>query len=85
MFKFFLPRSLIEVGEKALNSGRDNTVQSLVDATGGVLYKEEVTAPLGNKVIATYGILGDGETAIIEMVEEGHCPFFRYKKWSEIL
>lgn len=30
-FKFFLPRSLIEIGEKAFNSGRDNTVQSLVD------------------------------------------------------
>ena len=49
--------------------GGEGTVQSLVDATGGVLYKEEVTAPLGNKVIATYGILGDGETAIIEMAE----------------
>ena len=49
--------------------GGEGTVQSLVDATEGVLYKEEVTAPLGNKVIATYGILGDGETAIIEMAE----------------
>ena len=49
--------------------GGEGTVQSLVDATEGVLYKEEVTAPLENKVIATYGILGDGETAIIEMAE----------------
>lgn len=49
--------------------GGEGTVQSLVDATGGELYKEEVTAPLGNKVIATYGILGDGQTAIIEMAE----------------
>lgn len=49
--------------------GGEGTVQSLVDATEGVLYKEEVTTPLGNKVIATYGILGDGETAIIEMAE----------------
>lgn len=49
--------------------GGEGTVQSLVDATNGTLYKAEVTAPLGNKVIAKYGILGDGETAIIEMAE----------------
>lgn len=49
--------------------GGEGTVQSLVDATEGTIYKQEVTAPLGNKVLATYGILGDGETAIIEIAE----------------
>ncbi len=49
--------------------GGEGTVQSLVDATEGTLYEETVIAPLGNKVTAKYGILGDGETAIIEMAE----------------
>lgn len=47
--------------------GGEGTVQSLVDATGGQLYEKEVTGPLGQTVIAQYGILGDGVTAAIEM------------------
>ncbi|WP_018664484.1 glycerate kinase [Heyndrickxia acidiproducens] len=47
--------------------GGEGTVQSLIDATGGKIYRETVTGPLGNPVTAHYGILGDGETAAIEM------------------
>ncbi|ULO06503.1 glycerate kinase [Paenibacillus sp. 19GGS1-52] len=47
--------------------GGEGTVQSLVDATGGQLNEKEVTGPLGQSVIAQYGILGDGVTAAIEM------------------
>ncbi len=47
--------------------GGEGTTQSLVDATGGQIFKERVTDPLGNPVEADLGILGDGETAVIEM------------------
>ncbi|SMB87744.1 glycerate kinase [Pasteurella testudinis DSM 23072] len=47
--------------------GGEGTVQSLVDATGGKLLNVEVTAPLGNKTTAFFGLSGDGKTAIIEM------------------
>lgn len=47
--------------------GGEGTMQSLVDATCGRVYKIKVTAPLGNEVEAEYGILGDGKTAVIEM------------------
>jgi glycerate kinase len=47
--------------------GGEGTVQSLVDATGGTLIKKEVTGPLGTRVTAQYGILGDGKTGVIEM------------------
>lgn len=47
--------------------GGEGTVQSLIDATEGKLVETEVTAPLGNKVTAAFGISGDGRTAIIEM------------------
>ncbi len=47
--------------------GGEGTVQSLVDATGGTFIDKEVTGPLGTPVKATYGILGDGKTAVIEM------------------
>ena len=47
--------------------GGEGTVQSLIDATCGTLHSVEVTAPLGNRIAAHYGISGDGKTAIIEM------------------
>ncbi|WP_294910036.1 glycerate kinase [uncultured Gilliamella sp.] len=47
--------------------GGEGTTQSLVDATNGTLHTCEVTGPLGNKVTAYYGILGDNTTAVIEM------------------
>lgn len=47
--------------------GGEGTVQSLVDATGGHIRTERVLAPLGNEVNAEFGILADGETAVIEM------------------
>ncbi len=49
--------------------GGEGTVQSLIDATGGTLYSLDVTGPLGNPVTARYGIMGDQETAVIEMAE----------------
>ncbi|MEK5478546.1 glycerate kinase [Paenibacillus sp. FSL R5-0407] len=47
--------------------GGEGTVQSLVDASGGQLFEQEVMGPLGQPVTAKYGILGDGTTAAIEM------------------
>src|SRR5580765_6456291 len=48
--------------------GGDATVAALVAATGGRLVSQRVTGPLPEmKVDATYGILGDGHTAVIEM------------------
>lgn len=47
--------------------GGEGTMQSLVDATDGNIYRLKVVGPLGNEVEAEYGILGDGETGIIEM------------------
>src|SRR5690554_4106256 len=47
--------------------GGEGTTQSLVDATNGRIYKVKVMGPLGDTVEAELGILGDKETAIIEM------------------
>jgi len=47
--------------------GGEGTMQSLVDSTGGKIYSLRVTGPLGDEVEASYGILGDGETGILEM------------------
>ncbi|SES28540.1 glycerate kinase [Salisediminibacterium halotolerans] len=49
--------------------GGEGTVDALVEATGGKYVAAETEDPLGRKVTALYGILGDGETAAIEMAE----------------
>lgn len=49
--------------------GGEGTVESLVDATKGKLLTKKVVGPLKNKVTAKYGLLGNGETAVIEMAE----------------
>ncbi len=54
--------------------GGEGTVQSLVDATGGQIVKSEVSGPMGNSVLASYGLLGDGKTAVIEMAEASGLP-----------
>ena len=54
--------------------GGEGTVQSLVDATGGKILKKKVIGPMGKKVTARYGMLGDGLTAVIEMAEASGLP-----------
>ncbi|GHX64182.1 glycerate kinase [Vibrio cholerae] len=47
--------------------GGEGTVQSLVDATQGRLVEVKVMGPQGKRVEAFYGMLGDNQTAVIEM------------------
>ena len=47
--------------------GGDGTLQSLVDSSGGRIESAAVTGPLGEVLVAEWGALGDGETAVIEM------------------
>ncbi len=54
--------------------GGEGTVESMVGATGGTLRNSEVTGPLGERVCAKWGILGDGKTAVIEMAAASGLP-----------
>jgi len=58
-----------EIVKIPMADGGDGTVQCLVNATGGDILREKVTDPLGDEVLASYGILGDKKTAVIEMAE----------------
>ena len=49
--------------------GGEGTVQSLVDATNGQLLIKTVHGPLNQPVQAHYGLLGNSNTAVIEMAE----------------
>ena len=47
--------------------GGEGTVDALVAATGGSKLYAEVTGPVGEPVQAAYALLGDGETAVVEI------------------
>lgn len=64
-FRSILPHA--EYMKIPMADGGEGTVQSLVDATGGTIVQQVVTGPLGKPVDAFFGMLGDGQTAVIEM------------------
>ena len=55
--------------EIPMADGGEGTMQALVDATNGKIFTKSVTGLLNTSVTAHYGILGDKETAVIEMAE----------------
>lgn len=52
-----------------LSDGGEGLVESLVAASGGELVDYYVTGPLGEQVNATLGLMGGGQTAVIEMAQ----------------
>jgi glycerate kinase len=56
--------------------GGEGTVRALVAATGGTLHHARVTGPLGEPVVAEYGMLGGNRagTAVIEMAAASGLP-----------
>lgn len=63
-----------EVDQVPMADGGEGTVESLVHATGGRILSALVSGPLGDPVAAAFGILGDGETAVIEMAAASGLP-----------
>ncbi|ACB84456.1 glycerate kinase [Natranaerobius thermophilus] len=59
----------LETIKLPLSDGGEGLIKSLVYATDGELYSQKVTGPLGYEVTACWGLLGDNETAVIEMAE----------------
>ena len=72
--------SKIDVDLLPMADGGEGTVQSLVDATEGEIIKKKVTGPLGNRVEAFYGLLGDKKTAVIEMAAASGLPLVPEEK-----
>ncbi len=65
--------------------GGEGTVECLVNATGGKILKEKVVGPLGDEVEASYGILGDETTAVIEMAAASGLPLVPEEKRNPMI
>ncbi|MCX6375271.1 MAG: glycerate kinase, partial [Armatimonadetes bacterium] len=57
-----------------LADGGEGTVEALVRATNGRIVRTPATDPLGNRIESFFGILGDGETAVVEMAAASGLP-----------
>lgn len=77
--------SAAEVIKVPMADGGEGTVDSLVDATHGQRVIVEVTGPLGNKISAYYGILGNGITAVIEMAKASGLEIVEKKKRNPMI
>ena len=60
--------------------GGEGTVEALIAATGGSLRQTEVSGPLGERRTACWGILGDGQTAVVEMAAASGLPLLPTQK-----
>ncbi len=63
-----------EVRLVPIADGGEGTVEALVAATGWRLESRTVHGPLGEPVLASWGVLGDGETAVVEMAAASGLP-----------
>ncbi|TSO26073.1 glycerate kinase [Lactobacillus sp. LL6] len=64
--------------------GGEGTMTSLVDATKGNYIQKTVTGPLNEPAKASYGLLGDGSTAIIEMAEASGISYLKQNQKTPV-
>ena len=69
-----------EVIKVPMGDGGEGTVEALVTATNGKIMYQNVMGPLGTSVKSFWGILGDGETAVIEMAAASGLPLVPEEK-----
>ena len=69
-----------EIDRIPIADGGEGTVEALVEGTGGKIIEKVVKGPLLSPVKASYGILGDQKTAVIEMATASGLPLVPVEK-----
>ena len=69
-----------QVCKVPIADGGEGTVEALIAATDGKLEYSQVQGPLGETLTAHWGILGDGQTAVIEMASASGLPLVPKEK-----
>ncbi|GAE25960.1 glycerate kinase [Halalkalibacter wakoensis JCM 9140] len=60
--------------ERPLADGGEGTMENLVHATNGTIITVTVLDPLKREITASYGVLGDQKTVVIEMAQASGLP-----------
>ncbi|WP_181307830.1 glycerate kinase [Rufibacter sp. XAAS-G3-1] len=82
-FQLEMPNASIQVIPMA--DGGEGTLETLLFSTKGTKVATTATGPLGDAVATSYGILGDGETAVIEMALIAGLPMVPENKRNPFL
>ncbi len=77
------PEAVIE--KIPMADGGEGTVECLINATHGEIYKQEVIGPIGDPVEAMFGILGNQNTAVIEMASASGLPLVPLEKRNPLI
>lgn len=62
-----IARGGVEVDRCPVADGGEGTARILTEASGGTERRAVATDPLGRRLVASYGLLGDGTTAVVEV------------------
>ena len=65
--------------------GGDGTLETLVQGSGGEIRSAEVTEPLGERIVAQWGAMGDGRTAVIEMARTSGLALVRPDRCNPLI
>ena len=74
-----------EIVQVPMSDGGEGLIDCLLAGREGHVVIEEVTGPLGNRVQAKMGIIGDNETAIIEMAEASGLALVPVEKRNPLI
>ncbi|WKA54453.1 glycerate kinase [Planococcus shixiaomingii] len=74
-----------EVIELPLADGGEGIMESMVYASGGKIVKVTVRDPLLRAIESGFGVLGDGETAVIEMAQASGLPLLREDEQNPLI
>ncbi|WP_338818926.1 Glycerate 2-kinase [Moorella thermoacetica] len=75
----------VETVNVPMADGGEGLTATLVAATGGREMTATVTGPLGEPVQASWGILGDGITAVVEMAQASGLPLVPREKRNPLV
>ena len=65
--------------------GGDGTLETLVEGSAGEIATVEVTGPLGERVVAPWGKMGDGRTAVVEMARTSGLVLVRVERRNPLV
>lgn len=66
--------STINVVKMPVADGGEGTIDAITSCVPATIYELEVCDPMGKNAMATYAVIEDGETAIIEMAQASGLP-----------
>ena len=65
------------VDKVCVADGGEGTIEALCQTLGGEIVEKTVSDPLGRPVRASYAVLADGQTAVMEMSEASGLPLLK--------